>query len=217
MALPKYQQFYPPKHIYKGNDPEQIEFPIKKTEDIFESMGSFSDRMKWAVKYGLYSGLVWSYLDVKFLTKITDRRMQIARTAFFTVPAFAAFTGYVAALEIGKKTFGRENKQLAYFGAAALPASVFCIWRKRLSSFPKIFFPLGLFGLFYRMALDNNMYFGYGAIFENPNDPLDRMHRDSSIFGEAERPEFLRLRSLRGSPFLGKDEGPTYAKWENAE
>ena len=42
------------------------------------------------------------------------------------------------------------------------------------------------------MALDNNMYFGYGAIFENPNDPLDRMHRDSSIFGEVGQIDALK-------------------------
>jgi len=217
MAAPKYQQYYPPKHIYKGNDPDQIEFPIKKSEDVFDNMGSFENRMKWAAKWGLVAGLSWSAIDVKFLVKITDRRMQIARTVFFTVPAFAAATGWMAMREIGTKSFGREDKRLAYFGAAALPASVFCIWRKRLGSFPKIFLPLALFGLAYRAAVDNNMYFGYGAIFENPNDPLHRMHRSSSIMGEAERPDFFRMKFARGSPFLGKDEGPSYAKWENAE
>jgi len=203
-----------PMRIYRGNDPDLIEFPIQKTEDFFDSMGGFGERLKWAATYGGWLGVTWSVFDIKALAKITDRRMQIARLAFFTVPALAASVGWMAALEIGKKVVDKEEQQRAYVMAAAAPAAVFCVWRKRMWSFPKVFAPIAIAGAMYGHSVKNNLYFGMGKAYQNPNDPHSQRHKNYSLIGEARRFEFLRQADHSPSVMCPKDPGPTYAKFE---
>lgn len=211
---PKTQVFSTPTKIFRGDDPDLIEFPIKKTEDFFESLGGFGDRLKWAALYGTWAGLTWSVFDIKSLSKITDRRIQIARAAFFTVPALSAAVGWMSMLEIGKKVFNREQQQRAYILAATVPAAVFCVWRKNVYSFPKIMAPFAITGAMYRHSVDDNLYFGFGKTYQNPNNPLDFTHKSFSILGEAKRFEFWRQADHRPSIMCPTDPGPTYAKFE---
>jgi len=219
VLLPKEPILLPPMRIYRGKDPELIEHPIKKTEDFLEKMDGFGDRLFWAFKKSAITGLFWSALDIRGITKITDRRMQIARTAFFTIPAVSAAIGYIALLEIAKKSYARGNRALAYATAAAVPAGVACVWRKRLTPFLKVFLPLGAAGALYGTAVDKDMYFGYGPAWMNPNDPRDHFHKSWSLFGESRRPEILTNPfGIKGSFWAtGVDPGPTYAKFEKKD
>jgi len=205
---------YPPMKIYRGKDPELIEKPILKTEDYFEKVGGFGDRMMWAVKRGLQFGLTFSVWDIWGFSRITDRRAQIARTAFFTIPALSATVGWMAMLEISKKSFGREMYQEAYVAAATVPAAVYCVWRRRLAAFPKIFIPIALMGAAYQKSVDENLYLGFNSRYQNPNEPYDHMNRPMSLFGESRRWDMMHPKQFRGSIFQPADPGPTYAKWE---
>merc|ERR1711915_886039 len=121
-----------------------------------------------------------------------------------------------ALLEIAKKSYARDNRALAYMTAAAVPAGVFCVWRKKLTPFFKILIPMGGGGALYGTAVDQDMYIGNGQAWMNPNDPRDHYHKDYSMFGESRRPEILTNPfGIKGS-FLnaGVDPGPTYAKFE---
>ena len=39
-------------------------------------------------------------------------------------------------------------------------------------------------GVTYQTSVDDNKYFGWGAVTDNPNDPRDTFHRSISMFGE---------------------------------
>ena len=39
-------------------------------------------------------------------------------------------------------------------------------------------------GVTYQTSIDDNKYFGWGAVTDNPNDPRDTFHRSLSMFGE---------------------------------
>jgi len=214
VLFPKEPQVWPAMRIYRGDDPTIRDLPIKKTEDIFEKkFTTFSDRMKWAFGWGLYGGLTWSLADIYMISRITDRRVQIARTAYFTLPALTATCGWMAALEISKRALGRENYQEAYVCAALAPATVFSVWRQRAGSFPKIFAVAALLGVIYQKSVDENLYWGSGQVWENPNDQYDAFHKNMSIFGEARRYEW-RHGDKKAMFHQVADPGPTYAKFE---
>ncbi|XP_023322832.1 uncharacterized protein LOC111697161 [Eurytemora carolleeae] len=214
VIISKEPMAYPSMKIYRGNDPTLIEFPIKKTEDFFEKKGSFAERLKWGLKTGLIAGLGWTTADILSFSRITDRRAQIARGAFFTIPAVSAMVGFVALLEIAKKSVGREHYKTAFAVAAAAPATVYCVWRRNIAPFAKVYIPVALWGVTYQTSIDDNKYFGWGAVTDNPNDPRDTFHRSLSMFGEAVRPEFFHTKYFRGGLLQPADPGPTYAKFE---
>eukprot|EP00088_Acartia_fossae_P042060 TRINITY_DN44041_c0_g1_i1.p1 TRINITY_DN44041_c0_g1~~TRINITY_DN44041_c0_g1_i1.p1 ORF type:complete len:220 (+),score=44.91 TRINITY_DN44041_c0_g1_i1:37-696(+) len=216
LFVPKNEPLIRPFYkIYRGDDAELQEQPVKKTVDFFDSLGSFEARMTKAVKYGLGIGLAFSIYDIKAVSMITDRRIQIARAAFFTIPAVAAATSWMAVLEISKKYVSKDKQQRAYFMAAAAPAAVYCVWRKRLASFPKVFAGPALIGAAYRKSVDDNLFFGWDQSWQNPNDPKDFYRKRMSIFGEAKTPEFLRFSDHRPGLWSVKDPGPAYAKFED--
>ena len=67
--------------------------------------------------------------DIAYHTKIRDRRAQLIRFAYFTVPMAAGTTGFVGGLEITKKY--TNNRYAAYAAACAVPAGVYAtFWRQ---------------------------------------------------------------------------------------
>jgi len=210
---PKIPMAYPPYRIYRGNDPELIRESIKKSENFFDKMGSIEAKLGWAFSRSLVYGLIYSLMDIKTLSRITERKAQISRTIFFTAPAVCATVGWVAGMEVLNKVLGPQKKQQAYAFAAVVPAGVYCTWRRRVAAFPRAFIPIALIGWLYQKSIDENMYFGFGSAWENPNDPKGQDYRNNSLFNEAIRYEGLRTMKLRGL-CQGVDPGPTYAKFE---
>jgi len=213
VLMPKEPGLYPPMRIYRGTDPTRRELPIQKTEDAFEKMDGFGGRMKWALKQGLIGGLAWSVADIYMFSRLTDRRVQIARTAYFTLPAVTAACGWMALLEISKRMLGREHYQTAYVSAAVAPASVFSVWRKRPQAFPKVFAVAAIVGFIYQKSVDEDLIWGGSATWQNPNDPYGFWERSWSLFGEARRPEFRPDGRIAMYKQMS-DPGPTYAKFE---
>ena len=41
----------------------------------------------------------------------------------------------------------KKEQQRAYVMAASAPAAVFCVWRKRMWSFPRVFAPIAIAGI----------------------------------------------------------------------
>jgi len=213
VLMPKEQFVYPPLRIYRGNDPDTMEHPIPKSVDCFDKMDGFGDRMKYAFKKGFMAGAFFSALDITQISRITDRRVQLARFAYFTLPAVTAACGWMATLEIGKKMFGKEGYAGAYVVAGAAPAAVFSAWRKRPAAFPKVFAVAAIAGATYNYAIENNHYWNTELAWLNPNDRFDWHHRDWSLFGEAKTMEFRPNGKLAMFGQQVPDPGPTYAKF----
>merc|ERR1711915_961687 len=184
-------------------------------ENFLEKKGSLTNKLQWAFKTSLSWGLIWSIYDINTLTRLTNRRQQILRGIFFTVPAVAAGTGYVAAVEILSKMLGPQNKRTAWAMAGLVPAGVYSVWRRRFNAFPIQVIGFGMLGYLYQMSVEENLYFGNERAWANPNDPFTSEHRNKTIFGEMRKYEVLRPdlsdTLLRTVP----DPGPSYAKFEN--
>ena len=80
--------------IYKGFVEEGPgQFPIKKTEDWVEDLGPFSSKMMYAAKKGFLVSTAFALADISMISKISERRAQIARFVYFTVPVTSMAAG----------------------------------------------------------------------------------------------------------------------------
>jgi len=192
-----------PYQIYRGDDPELQEIPVPRTVDYFDSLPSFEARMKNAFKFGFFVGSITGVSDIAYHTKIRDRRAQLIRFAYFTVPIVAGTTGFVGGLEITKKY--TNNRYAAYAAACAVPAGVYATFWRQWTRFPKAFTLFAGFAMTYNYMVEENFYTGlYGG---NPNDPRGFLHKDTSIFRWPHRVEFARNREIVEDKLMGHDPG----------
>lgn len=210
VLLPKDPIYKPPYQIYRGNDPEFRQYPILKTADYIEDLGPLSSKLGFAFKSGLKLGLFWSAYDIIMIMNIKERKAQIARCAYFTVPMVSASVGWMGGLEIAKKMLGRDRYLEAHVLGAAVPAAVWSIWRRNSLSFISSWLVFSLIGTTYQYGVDHNMYMSvWGYSHHNPNEPQGIFDQNQSMVGEVTRREFWR------TPWLKQlDGGASWKKWE---
>jgi len=211
--FPKEFFLMPAYRIYRGDDPDLVDIPIPKTEDMFDKMDGFGARLKYGAWAGWATGTVYAIQDIMYLTKLTDRRAQILRYTYLTAPALFAGIGFVAGLEIAKK-YNKDAKVGAYGMAAAVPAGVLATWRRDPKWFPKTFIPIAAFGMFYAYMVKTNQY--TSAFTNNPNDPTGAHYKANAFANWPHKvhigPKMEFLKDWAVDP---QDPGPTYTKWEN--
>jgi hypothetical protein len=195
--------------IYRGDDPEISDFPIPKTVDALDEMDGFTSRLKFGARMGFLGGATLALLDIGYYTKLRDRRAQLLRFAWYTAPAILATTGYIAALEISKKTV--ETRKGAYVLAAAVPAGVAATWRRDVSWFPKTFVGVAAAGFVYVSLLEDNSWIQFSN--RNPNNP-DGIENKSIAFMNWPHKEHIGPNQESFGNFVPRDPGPTYTKWE---
>merc|ERR1719367_514791 len=116
MLWPKYPVAQPPRIIYKGYVEEgEGQYPIPKTRDWVEDLGGFQDKLWFAFKNSLAFSTFIAICDIRYVQKLKDRRAQIARYAFFTVPIVAGSVGFMGAVELGKLLLGSRKDERAWF------------------------------------------------------------------------------------------------------
>jgi len=198
-----------PYNIYRGDDPELQDIPEPPTEDYFDQMPNFEERMKKGLKVGFSTGILASVYDIAYHTKLRDRRAQLIRAAYFTVPIVAATSGFVGGLEITKKYF--DNRYAAYISACAVPAGVYATFWRNWTRFPKAFTLFGCFAATYNYMVEENFYTGHLA--SNPNDPHGKLYQDKSLFRWPHKVQFARPREAMEDNLMGHDPGHYYKRF----
>jgi len=210
ILLPKEPIARPPYIIYRGNDPESRQFPLLKTEDFIDNMGPLSTKLGYALKQGLKIGLLYSLFDVTMVMRIQERKAQIARTAYFTVPIVSATVGWMGALEIAKKVLGKDRYMEAQAVAATVPAAVWTIWKRNPLSICISWAIFASIGTMYQASVEYNMNISlYPNSHYNPNEPQGFYDQNRTYFGEVGRPSFWHL-----PVHTNLDQGPSWKKWE---
>eukprot|EP00088_Acartia_fossae_P019051 TRINITY_DN21053_c0_g1_i1.p1 TRINITY_DN21053_c0_g1~~TRINITY_DN21053_c0_g1_i1.p1 ORF type:complete len:214 (-),score=38.72 TRINITY_DN21053_c0_g1_i1:474-1115(-) len=211
MFSPKEKFYTTPKDIYKPYGGDLEGKPLPKSVDFLDEMGTFEDRMKYATLRGFQVGAFLSSIDIALYTKLTERRAQALRAAYLTIPVMAMATGWMAALEIAKKTF--ETKKGAYIASALVPAGIMATWRKRPEMFFKSFAPIALIGGMHGYSVDNNLFTGW--VPSNPRDPIGGINKETTTLLWPHQREFLYPKGHRGTFMSPVDPGPTYAQFED--
>jgi len=215
MLFPKEPVFYPPRIIYKGYVQEgEGQYPIAKTRDwVEEDFASMDERLKWAAWTGFKYSSFFALADIFAVRGITDRRAQLARFTYFTVPLTGIAAGWMGGVEFAKIILGRDN-ELAWAAGAVLPGGIMGIWSRNIAGGVRTAGVLGLIGMAYQWSTNNNLTNSIlkGKDSDNPNRPGTYYEKKVSFFwpSRADRPED----SMHHKIFWEKDPGPSWKKFE---
>merc|ERR1711890_145642 len=91
-------------------------------------MGSMSQRMLYGAKTGFTASAAFALFEIFGSRKMVDRRAQIARFVYWTVPVTCMGTGWMGAVELGKVFMGRKN-EWAWVVGSTFPAGM-GIWTR---------------------------------------------------------------------------------------
>ena len=158
--------------------------------------------------------------NFRHISQIKDRKAQIARFAFYTIPFTLGATGWMGGVELGKSFFGRDS--LAAWGlGAVIPGGVFGIWRRC----PYKGLRSGLFFAAVGIAYQHSTNMNYTNTFlfantDNPNlpRPSNVFTKDFSFWNLSDKGTDREWSSLPEELGLqARDPGPSWKKWEDAE
>ena len=149
------------------------------------------------------------------MKKITERKAQLARFAYFTIPVTAMAAGWMAGVEFSKIMIGRQNEN-AWLVGAAVPGGVMGIWKRNVFKGVRTGMILGAMGYIYQYSTNNNLDNHWLAPIENPNipTPINPFNRDYSLWNLNFREEQAsKIHENMG--FHQKDAGPNWKKWDD--
>jgi len=207
------------REIYKGWC-EDTSIPgqhkILKTKDWVEKdLNGLSERMSYGGLLGFKAGFFLSMVDIFLIKQIKERKAQIARCAFFTVPITTMGAGWMGGVEFAKICFGRDN-EFAWFAGAGVPGGIMGIWTKNLWGGVRTSLALGVWGAAYQYSVNNNLMASMFPNFDNPNIPhtFKLFNRERSMFYGTPQEGSTLHEDLGLYP---KDPGPSWKKWEDEE
>lgn len=217
MFWAKKEEVEHPMLIYKGFVEEGPgQYPIKKTEDWVEDLGPFSNKMTYAARKGFVFSACWALIDIRTLSRITERRAQIARFCYYTIPVTSMAAGWMGGVEIAKLALGKDRNCEAHIAGATVPGAIWSVWRNLgLAGAIRGTIPFAWIGFCYAYAVKHNLYY---SVFDpqdgsNPNRPIGHMAKDWSWFGIAQRGEYGTTQVFS----YPKEEGPSWKKWDEEE
>ena len=146
--------------------------------------------------------------------KITERKAQLARFAFFTVPVTGMAAGWMGGVEFAKIFLGRKDERAWVLGAA-VPGGIMGIWRRDIYKGLRTGMIMAALGVAYQYSTNNNLT---NSLFmpntDNPNlpSPFNPFNRDFSFFNFKGK-EYSTVHTDTGMYF--PDPGPSWKKWED--
>jgi len=222
VLFPKYPLCEPHRVIYKGYVEEgEGQYPIRKTEDWVENLGGFDSKLYYAAKHGFAYSAAFAYVDIRAISQIKDRKAQIARFAFYTVPFTLGATGWMGGVELGKSFFGRDSL-LAWCMGAVLPGGIWGLWRRCPYKGAKGMAFFSAIGTAYQHSTNMNYVntFLYPNL-DNPNIPRswNPFYKDWSAWNlglKGTDKEWSHVAETIGPGNLNNpDPGPSWKKWED--
>eukprot|EP00092_Neocalanus_flemingeri_P021282 GFUD01023064.1.p1 GENE.GFUD01023064.1~~GFUD01023064.1.p1 ORF type:complete len:220 (+),score=59.77 GFUD01023064.1:61-720(+) len=216
MLFPKHPIVTPARTIYKGHVEEGPgQYPIAKTVDWVEDMGTMGDKLYFASKAGFIASSAFAIVDIRTIKKITERKAQLARYAFFAVPITGMAAGWMGGVEMGKIALGRKDERAWVFGAS-VPAGIFGIWRRDIYKGVRTGLFLAALGYAYQYSCNNDLT---NSLFSpdtsnpnipNPNNPFNRDWTMWNLTTKSENPTFHV-----DAGWYFPDPGPSWKKWED--
>merc|ERR1740128_26038 len=177
--------------------------------------------MMWAGNYGFRLSAGWSVIDIWAISRITDRKAQLARFAYFTIPLTTMAMGWMGGVELAKLTVGRKEEQ-AWMMGAIVPGGIMGIWTRNLWGGVRTAGFLGVMGAAYQWATNNNYTNSILPNMDNPNrpHPLQWISRQQTLWsidkgspGDGAR----EIPLIFPKKFIVTDPGPSWKKWEDEE
>merc|ERR1711971_520295 len=104
--------------------------------------------------------------------QITERKAQLARFAYFTIPLTTMAAGWTGGIEVGKIALGRDSQE-AWLAGAIVPGGIMGMWTS-------IF--LGALGWIYQYSTNNNLSNTITPHYDNPNMPTGRFNYNAAMF-----------------------------------
>ena len=150
-----------------------------------------------------------------YIKKITERKAQIARAAFFIVPLTGMAAGWMVGVELGKVAFGRKDEKAWALGSL-VPGGIYGIWRRDLYMGMRNSLLLAAVGVAYQYSCNNNLTNSFlFSNYDNPNlpTPHNKIDKDSTFFNLTTRGEYSKIHENLGIYF--PDPGPSWKKWED--
>ena len=152
------------------------------------------------------------------VSKLTERKSQLARFAFYTVPITLGAVGWMGGVELGKSFLGKDSL-LAWAGGAVIPGGIFGIWRRALHKGVVSSAVFAAIGMAYQHSTNNN--FTNTFLFhnlDNPNtphpwNPFTRDYSAWNISQQGTDKEWSHISESFG--INAKDPGPSWKKWED--
>ena len=151
----------------------------------------------------------------RIFRSITDRKAQLARFAFFTVPFTAGAAGWMGGVELGKIMLGRKN-EYAWVAGAVVPAGIHSIWRRNIWKGVWYGTILAGIGYAYQYSCNNNLTNSFFFDKSNPNipTPLNIIDRDLGFWNVSTREEYSTPNMTEAGIYMA-DPGPSWKKWED--
>jgi len=219
MLTPKYPIMEPHRVIYRGYvETGEGQYPIRKSVDWVENLGTFDEKLGWAAKRSFALSATFAVTDIRLISQIKERKAQIARFAFYTVPFTMIGAGWMGGVELGKSFLGRDSLG-AWLGGAIIPGGVFGIWRRCVYKGIRASLFFAVVGTAYQhstnMNYDNNFFLPNR---DNPNVPTFKnpFTKDFSwwnLTNLGTENEWSQLPAKSG--LQPRDPGPTWKKWED--
>jgi len=203
------------RNIYRGFTEEgEGQFPIAKTRDwVEEDLHGINGKMGYATLLGLKASAVVALVDIMIIKRIKDRRAQIARFAYFTIPLTTMAAGWMGGVEIGKLALGRDS-EVAHLAGATVPGGIVGIWTKNIYGGMRTALFLGLWGAAYQYSCNNNLTNSVFLNSDNPNIPQGRFETQTAFFWPTKEGHSTLSETL-GLTY--PDPGPSWKKWEDVE
>lgn len=155
------------------------------------------------------------------MQKLKERRAQIARYAFFTVPIVAGSVGFMGAVELGKLLLGSRKDERAWLFGAIAPAGAIGVWRRNPYMGLRWGVGIGLLGYAYQFSTNmnySNMLFY--PMNDNPNimyekDPFNRDVSGWNLESLGTENEYSKINERLGIHAVKPE--PSWKKWEDKE
>merc|ERR1719234_669353 len=87
--------------------------------------------MGWATKMGFKGSAFIALIDILLVKQITERKAQLARFAYFTIPLTTMAAGWMGGIEVGKIVLGRDSQE-AWLAGAIVPGGIMGIWTRNI-------------------------------------------------------------------------------------
>jgi len=218
MLMPKGAVVVPHRVIYKGYVEEgEGQYPIKKTEDWVENLcdNNMTGKVQWAAWKGFVASSAWALIDIRIIRKITERKAQLARFAYYTVPLTGMAAGWMAGVEFAKIFMGRKNEN-AWLVGGIVPGGILGVWRRDVYKGARNALIFGLIGYAYQHSCNNNYTNSIMPHADNPNMPSflgNNYNKDWSFWNINNREEYSTLHTDLN--IYNKAPEPSWKKWED--
>merc|ERR1712130_1039964 len=164
--------------------------------------------MGWGFKGSAFVALV----DIYAVKQITERKAQLARFAYFTVPLTTMAAGWMGGIELGKLPLAGIARRPGLLE----PSSRAVLWESGPETSIgglRTGLVLGALGWIYQYSTNNNLTNTITNHNDNPNIPTGRFNYNQAFFWPTKGENGTDIHEKMG--WYPKDPGPSWKKWED--